>query len=120
MSEKQEVVVDKASSAKAEVDELVKKGLVALDQFMENCIAAIKDVLSGKVHKTFIEMSSCAGSCINGPALSAEPHLIESNLRIREEAGREDFPVKSYSHESKENTITGALKTIMALPKKED
>ena len=34
MSEKQEVVVDKASSAKAEVDELVKKGLVALDQFM--------------------------------------------------------------------------------------
>jgi len=66
---------------------------------MENCIAAIKDVLNGKVHKTFIEMSSCAGSCINGPALSAEPHLIESNLRIREEAGREDFPVKSYSHE---------------------
>ncbi len=35
----------------------------------ENCINALKDIISGKLTKCFIEMSSCAGSCIGGPIM---------------------------------------------------
>ncbi|MGM9625559.1 MAG: [Fe-Fe] hydrogenase large subunit C-terminal domain-containing protein, partial [Eubacteriales bacterium] len=34
---------------------------------VENCIAALKDIAGGKIHKCFIEMSACTGSCIGGP-----------------------------------------------------
>ncbi len=36
---------------------------------MENCIASLKDIEAGNVHKCFIEMSACAGSCIGGPIM---------------------------------------------------
>ena len=36
---------------------------------IENCISALRDIESGKVHKCFIEMSACAGSCIGGPVM---------------------------------------------------
>ncbi len=36
---------------------------------MQNCIAAIKDLVSGELSNCFIEMSACAGSCIGGPAM---------------------------------------------------
>ena len=41
---------------------------IALDG-VENCIAALKDIESGKVHKCFIEMSACVGSCMGGPVM---------------------------------------------------
>ena len=41
---------------------------LALDG-VENCIAALKDIESGKIHKCFIEMSACVGSCIGGPVM---------------------------------------------------
>jgi iron only hydrogenase large subunit-like protein len=65
----------------------------------DNCIAAIKDVLSGQVHHAFIEMSSCAGSCINGPALGAEKTPVSASLAICHAAGKADFPVASYAYE---------------------
>ena len=36
---------------------------------VENCIAALKDIENGKIHKCFIEMSACVGSCVNGPIM---------------------------------------------------
>ena len=36
---------------------------------VENCIEALKDIESGKIHNCFIEMSACAGSCIGGPVM---------------------------------------------------
>ena len=36
---------------------------------VENCIAALRDIESGKIHKCFIEMSACFGSCISGPVM---------------------------------------------------
>lgn len=41
---------------------------LALDG-VENCIDALKDIESGKIHKCFIEMSACSGSCIGGPVM---------------------------------------------------
>ncbi|MBQ7290453.1 MAG: histidine kinase, partial [Clostridia bacterium] len=36
---------------------------------VEKCIAALKDIQNGNIHKCFIEMSACAGSCIGGPVM---------------------------------------------------
>ena len=41
---------------------------IALDG-VDNCISALKDIESGKIHKCFIEMSACVGSCIGGPVM---------------------------------------------------
>ena len=35
----------------------------------QNCIAALKDIEKGNIHKCFIEMSACSGSCISGPVM---------------------------------------------------
>jgi iron only hydrogenase large subunit-like protein len=67
---------------------------------MEESRQAIEDVLSGKVHNAFIEMSSCIGSCINGPAMKEESRRLVSNaLRIHRMAGSKDFKTASYSFE---------------------
>ena len=34
---------------------------------VEKCMSALRDIEAGNVHKCFIEMSSCVGSCIGGP-----------------------------------------------------
>ncbi len=67
---------------------------------MENCINTLKDVIAGKVEKCFIEISACAGSCINGPALAKqEASAIRGRVITSRYAGPEDFAVDSYSAE---------------------
>ena len=67
---------------------------IALDG-VQNCIDAIKDVLNGKIHKCFIEMSACVGSCIGGPVMEkyhrTEP--IRDYITIANYAGKDDFNV---------------------------
>ncbi len=62
---------------------------------VENCISALKDIESGKVHKCFIEMSACVGSCIGGPVMekyhSSSP--IKDFISIADYAGERDFNV---------------------------
>lgn len=36
---------------------------------IENCMAVLSEIERGNVHKCFIEMSACAGSCIGGPVM---------------------------------------------------
>ena len=36
---------------------------------VEQCIEALQEITTGKVHRCFIEMSACVGSCINGPSI---------------------------------------------------
>lgn len=61
---------------------------------VENCIAAINDILSGKIHKCFIEMSACVGSCIGGPVMEKNHHSpIKDYIAVAEFAGEKDFPV---------------------------
>lgn len=62
---------------------------------VENCIAALKDVEDGKVHKCFIEMSACAGSCIGGPVM--EKHRlnpVSDYAAVAGYAGKSDFEVE--------------------------
>ena len=66
---------------------------VAIDG-VENCIAALRDIESGKIHKCFIEMSACIGSCVGGPVMSKNTKApINEYLKVAEYAGEKDFVV---------------------------
>ncbi len=68
---------------------------MALDG-VENCIAALKDIESGKIHRCFIEMSACVGSCIGGPVMekyhSTSP--VKDYMTVADYAGEKDFSVE--------------------------
>ena len=67
---------------------------IALDG-VDNCISALKDIESGKIHKCFIEMSACVGSCIGGPVMekyhSTSP--IKDYVTVADYVGERDFEV---------------------------
>ena len=67
---------------------------IALDG-VENCIAALKDIESGKIHRCFIEMSACVGSCIGGPVMEKYNRTspVKDFIAITEYAGDRDFAV---------------------------
>ena len=62
---------------------------------VENCIAALRDIENGKIHKCFIEMSACAGSCIGGPVMEKYHRSpIKDYMSVANFAGKKDFDVK--------------------------
>ena len=67
---------------------------VAIDG-VENCIAVLKDIEKGKIHKCFIEMSSCVGSCVGGPVIEKYHHTssIKDYIEVANYAGKRDFEV---------------------------
>ena len=66
---------------------------LALDG-VENCMTALRDIASGKIHKCFIEMSACIGSCIGGPAMNrTQKPLVGDYLKVANYAGQRDFDV---------------------------
>lgn len=68
---------------------------IALDG-IENCIDALKDIESGKIHKCFIEMSACSGSCIGGPVMEKYHRSapVKDYITIASYAGNKDFNVE--------------------------
>lgn len=66
---------------------------VAIDG-VENCIAALKDIESGNIHKCFVELSSCSGSCIGGPIMEKNHRSpVKDYMAVSDFAGKEDFEV---------------------------
>ena len=67
---------------------------IALDG-IENCVDALKDIESGKIHKCFIEMSACIGSCIGGPVMEKYHRTapVKDFITIANYAGEKDFDV---------------------------
>ncbi len=67
---------------------------VAIDG-VENCTAVLKDIEKGKIHKCFIEMSACNGSCVGGPVIEKYHHdsTIKDYLEVANYAGEKDFEV---------------------------
>lgn len=62
---------------------------------VENCIAALRDIEKGKIHKCFIEMSACAGSCIGGPVMEKYHRSpVKDYMSVANFAGKKDFDVK--------------------------
>ena len=69
---------------------------IAIDG-VENCIAALKDIENGNIHKCFIEMSACAGSCIGGPVMEKHHRSpVRDYAAISSYAGERDFEVGDY------------------------
>ncbi len=68
---------------------------VAIDG-VENCVSVLKDIEKGKIHKCFIEMSSCSGSCVGGPVIEKYQHdsTVKDYLEVAEYAGSKDFEVE--------------------------
>ena len=62
---------------------------------VEDCKAALEDILSGKIHKCFIEMSACEGSCVRGPVMEKNHHSpIKDYMAVANYAGERDFEVE--------------------------
>ena len=62
---------------------------------VENCMTALADIASGKIHKCFIEMSACIGSCIGGPVMNrAKKPLVSDYIKVAQYAGDKDFEVE--------------------------
>ncbi|MBE6673191.1 MAG: histidine kinase [Ruminococcaceae bacterium] len=62
---------------------------------VENCIAALKDIESGRIHNCFIEMSACVGSCIGGPVMEKYHRSpVMDYMRVANYAGEKDFPLE--------------------------
>ena len=80
---------------------------IAIDG-VENCMAALRDIEEGGVHKCFIEMSACVGSCIGGPVME-KYHLsdpIKDHIIISKYAGSRDFEVEQPAPMSLKKHIT--------------
>lgn len=66
---------------------------IAIDG-VENCMAALRDIENGKIHKCFIEMSACIGSCIGGPVMdNHRKNPIQDYVSVASFAGENDFIV---------------------------
>ncbi|HBI72526.1 MAG TPA: histidine kinase [Lachnospiraceae bacterium] len=66
----------------------------------ENCIQALKDIISGKLSHCFIEMSACVGSCIGGPAMNKEQRTpVTDYIAVNRYAKEKDFDISSPASE---------------------
>lgn len=64
-----------------------------------NCIEALKDIEKGNIHKCFIEMSVCSGSCISGPVMEKfHSSPVREYIAVSGYAGSKDFNVHQPSH----------------------
>ncbi len=78
---------------KTMTEELPGYAYIAVDG-VDNCIAALRDIEQGKIHHTFIEMSSCVGSCIGGPIMEKNHRSpISSYMSVSRAAGKHDFDI---------------------------
>ena len=60
----------------------------------ENCKAALRDIESGKIHRCFIEMSACVGSCVGGPVMEKfHRSVVKDYMSVARFAGSRDFDI---------------------------
>ena len=76
------------------MDEVEGYTYVAIDG-VENCMRVLKDIEKGKIHKCFIEMSACIGSCVGGPVIEKYQHdsSVKDYIEVASYTGNKDFPV---------------------------
>ncbi|HSQ34044.1 MAG TPA: [Fe-Fe] hydrogenase large subunit C-terminal domain-containing protein, partial [Peptostreptococcaceae bacterium] len=64
------------------LDDSSKKDIFCVDG-IENCIDLLKCMDKGKIKNTFIEMSLCDNSCINGPAMPNENSVYIRKNKVK-------------------------------------
>ena len=81
---------------------------------VDNCIAALRDIETGKIHKTFIEMSACAGSCIGGPVMEKYHRApVKDYVAVARYAGKKDFAVEQPADETLKKTFTAIERRLV-------
>ena len=87
---------------------------------VENCIAALKDIESGKIHKCFIEMSACVGSCVGGPVMEKYRRSpVKDYAAVARYAGKKDFDAEMPDDESVKKEFT-AIELRNGAPSEEE
>lgn len=87
---------------------------------VEHCKEALDEILEGRLHHCFIEMSICAGSCSNGPVMEKyKQSPVASALSVNNYAGREDFVVDQPSKEILHKNMT-VIDTKAVVPSEEE
>ncbi len=72
-------------------DEIEGYTYIAIDG-TDNCIAALREIETGGIHKCFIEMSACKGSCISGPVMEKSKNATLKEFKaVTNYAGSKDF-----------------------------
>lgn len=62
---------------------------------VEHCRAALDDIAAGNLHRCFLEMSACAGSCIGGPVMEKYKNSpVRHYQAVTSCAGKRDFAVE--------------------------
>lgn len=62
---------------------------------VDNCMAALHDIINGKINKCFVEMSACVGSCVGGPLMEKyhRASIAKDYVAVSGYAGEKDFNV---------------------------
>jgi PAS domain-containing protein len=61
---------------------------------VENCINVLEDIQRGNLGKCFIEMSSCMGSCINGPIMEKHHKTpLRDYLEVINYGGKKEYDI---------------------------
>jgi iron only hydrogenase large subunit-like protein/uncharacterized Fe-S cluster-containing protein len=83
---------------------------------VKNCINTLREIESGALHRCFIEMSACAGSCIGGPVIEKRRwSSVADYLSVKKYAGAKDFTVSDLPDDSLMKGM-GALRQAPAAP----
>lgn len=87
---------------------------------VQNCIAALRDIESGNIHKCFVEMSACSGSCISGPVMEKfNWSPVREYKAIADYAGEKDFVVEQPAHKDMKKSIDPILRYLQ-IPSEEE
>ncbi|MEE0745965.1 MAG: [Fe-Fe] hydrogenase large subunit C-terminal domain-containing protein [Anaerovoracaceae bacterium] len=67
---------------------------------VEKCMDVLEEIRDGSLHRCFIEMSACEGSCADGPILDKMKNTPAQNyLQVIRYAQEKDFSVEKYDSE---------------------
>lgn len=66
---------------------------------IDMCRAALDDIKKGNIHKCFVELSTCSGSCLGSPMMHKyRDHPVQGVAMIRNSAGPKGFEVPEVHH----------------------
>lgn len=75
---------------------------------VEKCLAVLEEIKSGTIHRCFIEMSACEGSCVGGPVMVKHHHdtFAHNYSQVVHYAPENDFDVQQPQNEKCHKNIT--------------
>ncbi len=86
---------------------------------VENCINVLEDISKGNLKDCFIEMSSCVGSCINGPIMEKfHKTPLRDYLKVISYGGKKELAITRLNQEDYHKTFE-SIKKKNEYPSKE-